>query len=226
MNMSKTATHDDTALAQDAGPVATQLVPPPKLRRRPALIAAALVAICLGALLAAWAWTATTNTQEVLVARHTIERGAIIEANDLAKVRVGADPALQLVPADRMDQVIGQRAAFDVAEGALLTPSSFTSAVVPDGNNSVVGIALSAAQVPGLDLQTGDHVRVVVTPAVGESAPAGVPQSGDATVAGVHVAEETGQTIVDVLVPHTEATVLAARAATGNVALVLDSRER
>ena len=51
------------------------LAPPPKLRRRPALVAAAIGAICIGALLAGWAWTATTNTQEVLVARHTIERG-------------------------------------------------------------------------------------------------------------------------------------------------------
>ena len=38
--------------------------------------------------------------------------------------------------------------------------------------------------------------------------------------------EETGQLIVDLLVPHADATVLAARVATGNVALVLDSRER
>ena len=35
-----------------------------------------------------------------------------------------------------------------------------------------------------------------------------------------------GQTIVDLLVPHADAAVLAARAATGNVSLVLDSRER
>jgi hypothetical protein len=224
--MSKTAIHVDTAIDSNAGPVATQLAPPPKLRRRPALIAGALVAICLGSLLAAWAWTATTNTQEVLVARHTIERGAVIEADDLAQVRIDTDPALQPLPADQMDQVVGQRAAFDVAEGAMLTPKSFTSRVVPDANNSVVGIALSPAQAPGLDLQTGDHVRVVVTPAQGESAPAGVPQSSDATVAGVHISGESGQTIVDVVAPHADAAVLAARAATGNVALVLDSRER
>ena len=223
--MSKTATHDVTALNQEPGPVATQLVPP-KLRRRPALIAAALVAICLGALIAAWSWAATTNTQNVLVARHTIERGAVIEADDLAQVRVGTDPALQPVSADQLNRVVGQRAALDVAEGAILTPNSFTDEVVPDANNSVVGVALSPAQAPGLDLLTGDHVRVVVTPAQGESVPAGVPQSSDATVAGVRVSEETGQTIIDLLVPHADATVLAARAATGNVALVLDSRER
>jgi hypothetical protein len=35
--------------------------------------------------------------------------------------------------------------------------------------------------------------------------------------------ETTGNTVVNVLVPYADAGVLAARAATGNVALVLDS---
>ena len=153
--MSRTATRDDRTLDQASGPAASQLVPPPKLRRRPALLAAALVAICLGALLAAWAWTATTNTQEVLVARHTIERGAVIEADDLARVRVSADPALTPVSASQFDQVVGQRAAYDVAAGGMLTPDSFTSGVVPDGSNSVVGVALTPAQAPGLESHYG-----------------------------------------------------------------------
>jgi hypothetical protein len=42
----------------------------------------------------------------------------------------------------------------------------------------------------------------------------------------VRTSSETGQLIVDLLVPHADAAILAARAATGNVALVLDSRER
>jgi len=223
--MSKAATRDDRTLDREPSPAASQLVPPPKLRRRPALLAAALVAICLGALVAAWAWSATTNTQEVLVVRHAIERGSVIEADDLARVRVSADPALKPVPSSQFDQVVGQRAAYDVAAGGMLTPDSFTGAVVPSDNNSIVGVALTPAQAPGLDLATGDHVRVIVTPAQGEQLPTGVPQSSEATVAGVHVSEE-GQLIVDLLVPHADAAVLAARAASGNVALVLDSRER
>lgn len=226
MGMSKTATRDDRTLDQASGPAASQLVPPPKLRRRPALLAAALVAICVGALLAAWAWTATTKTQEILVARHTIERGAVIEADDLARVRVSADPALTPVSASQFDQIVGQRAAYDVAAGGMLTPDSFTSGVVPDGSNSIVGVALTPARAPGLSLTTGDRVRVVVTAAQGEELPAGAPQFSEATVAGVHVSEETGELIVDLLVPHADAAVVAARAATGNVSLVLDSRER
>jgi hypothetical protein len=223
--MSGTATRIDGTRNQE-GPAATALAPPPKLRRRPALIAAAVGAICIGALLAGWAWTATTNTQEVLVARHSIERGAVIEADDLTRVRLSADPALKPVAAAQLDQVVGQRAAVDIAEGGMLTPGSFTSEVVPSEGQSVIGVALTPAQAPGLDLQYGDRVRVVVTPAQGEELPAGTPLTNDATVVGVHTSEETGQTVVDLLVPKADAAVLATRIATGNIALVLDSRER
>lgn len=223
--MSGTATRVDGTLNQE-GPAATALAPPPKLRRRPALIAAAIGAVCIGALLAGWAWTATTNTQEVLVARHSIERGAVIEADDLARVRLSADPALKPVSAAQLEDVVGQRAAMDIAEGGMLTPGSFTSEVVPAEGQSVVGVALTPAQAPGLGLQYGDRVRVVVTPAQGEELPAGTPLTNDAIVVGVHVSQETGQSVVDLLVPKADAAVLATRIATGNIALVLESRER
>ena len=89
-----------------------------------------------------------------------------------------------------------------------------------------VGVALTPAQAPGLALRYGDKVRVVVTPAQGDDLPAGTPLSNDATIVGVHTSEETGQTVVDLLVPKADAAVLATRIATGNIALVLDSRER
>lgn len=224
--MSTPTTRDDGTLRQESTPAAPPLAPPPKLRRRPALIAAAVAAICLGALLAAWAWSATTNTEAVLVARTSIERGSTIEANDLARVQLSADPALKSIPARELDRLVGQRAAFDIAEGSMLTPGSVTSAVVPADGESVVGVALSPAQAPGLPLQTGDRVRVVVTPAKGEAAPAGVPLVNDGEVVAVHSDDETGQTVVDLLVPRPNAAVLASRVAAGNIAVILDSRER
>lgn len=224
--MTSTATRDGRMIDQDSTPAAPPLVPPPKLRRRPALIAGALAAICLGALLAAWAWTATTNTQEVLVARVTIERGSVIEAKDLARIRISADPALSPVAASAFDDLVGQRAALDIAEGGLITAGSTTAQVLPADGMSVVGVALTAAQSPGLDLQSGDQVRIVVTPIPGGEQVSGPPAFNDAEVVGVSLDAETGATVVDLLVPYADATVLAARVATGNVALVLDSRER
>jgi hypothetical protein len=224
--MTSTATRDGRMIDRESTPATPPLVPPPKLRRRPALIAGAVAAICLGALLAAWAWTATTSTQEVLVARATIERGSVIEAKDLARVRISADPALSPVAASTFDDLVGQRAALDIAEGGLITSGSTTTQVLPADGMSVVGVALTPAQSPGLDLQTGDRVRIVVTPIPGGEPASGPPAFNDAEVVGVSLDAETGATVVDLLVPYADATVLAARVATGNVALVLDSRER
>ena len=224
--MTSTAIRDGRMIDQGSTPAVPPLVPPPKLRRRPALIAGAVAAICLGALLAGWAWAATTSTQEVLVARATIERGSVIEAEDLARVRISADPALSPVAASAFDGLVGQRAALDIAEGGLITAGSTTTQVLPADGMSVVGVALSPAQSPGLDLQTGDRVRMVVTPIPGGEQVSGPAAFNDAEVVGVSVDAETGVTVVDLLVPYADATVLAARVATGNVALVLDSRER
>lgn len=205
-----------------AGSATVTAVAPPKLRRRPALMAAGVAAICLGALLAAWAWTATTNTREVLAARVTIHRGDLITAADLERVRISTDAALNPIPGSAYSTVVGQRATLDVAAGSLLTESSTASTTIPAAGQSVVGISLTPAQVPAVPLQGGDTVRVIVTPGQNGSV-AGTPVFTVATVLDTQVVEATGNTVVDVIVPYADASVLAARAATGNVALVLDS---
>ena len=210
-------------LDQASTPAATPLVPPPKLRRRPALAAGAIVAICLGAILAAWAWTSTTHTQEVLAARTTIARGSVIGAADLQRVRISADPALHPLPASAYEDVVGKRAALVIAAGGLLTAEETTSSALPPSGMSVVGIALTPAQAPGLRLQSGDRVRIVVTSGEGGDQPSGSPQFTAARVVDSRTDPGSGQMVVDVLVPYADASVLAARAATGNVALVLDS---
>ena len=81
-------------------------------------------------------------------------------------------------------------------------------------------------RLPGEPLLVGDRVRVVATPGASGEVTAGEPVTIAATVVGVRVNDENGQSVVSVQVPQGDAAELAARAATGNVALVLDSRER
>ena len=107
----------------------------------------------------------------------------------------------------------------------LLTPSDLATSVLPARGTSVVGVGLAPGMLPAEPIAPGDAVRVVQTPgAQGEVADA--PVTVSATVVGVHPSETGNQTIVDVVVPAEAAADLAARAATGKVALVLDSRER
>lgn len=224
--MTTTSAREDHPTNSSAGAAAsTAFTPPPKLRRRPALAAGGVATICLGALLAVWAWTATTHSEEVLAARDTIHRGDVIAADDIQRVRISGDHALRPLPASAYKSVIGQRAALDVAAGGLLTSETTTKTALPPEGQSIVGISLTAAQVPALRLQGGDRVRIVVTPGENGADSGRAPQFSVAEVVDTRIDEATGNTVVDVLVPYADATVLAARAATGNVALVLDSVE-
>lgn len=218
----------DTATSATAVSVPVErIAPPPRLRRRPALVAASVAAICLGALLAVWAYTGASTAQEVLAVRNTVHRGEVITSADLMTARIGVDPALKPLPASAAQAVVGKRAAMDLAAGGLVTQEDVTSAVVPAKGMSVVGVSLPPALMPAVPLQSGDQVRIVATPGQqGDVAAGTTPRSIEATVVGVRGGGDNGQSVVDVSVPFDQAAELAARAATGKVALVLDSRER
>ena len=104
-----------------AGQKDRRVAQPPKLRRRPALVAASIAAVCLGGLLGAFAWTATSDTRSVVAVRSAVERGAVIGREDLMAVQVGLDPALTPIPAAQVETLVGQRAAVDMAAGTLVT---------------------------------------------------------------------------------------------------------
>jgi hypothetical protein len=202
------------------------VTPPVKLRRRPALVVIAVAVTALGCLLGAWAWNVTTDTEEALAATHTIHRGEVIQGGDIQRIRISGDSALTPLPASAYDDVVGHRAALDISAGSLLTAASTSDAPMPPTGQSIVGISLTSAQVPALPVHGGDKVRIIVTPGENGDAPAGTPQFTSAQVVDTAVDETTGNTVVNVLVPYADASVLAARAATGHVALVLDPEDQ
>ena len=203
------------------------IVPPPvKLRRRPALIVAALALVLVGALVSAWAYTSLGNSQAVVVARVDVAAGQLITAEDLQVVLVGVDPSVKVVPADQAGSLVGQRAAVDLTAGQLLVPGSVTQKVFPQAGMSEVGLSLTGGQLPSDPLKVGDRVRVVSTPgAQGDVNPATLVVF-DGVVVAVSSRDANGATAVTVQVDQSVAAELAARAATGKVAVVVDSRVR
>lgn len=212
-------------------PPADPVPAPPRARRRWGLLAAMAAVVCVGALGNVWLHAATSNAHQVVAARTMIERGTVISRDDLVTVQVGTDPALRPVPASQIDALVGQRAAVDVAAGSLLTAGSVTSVNVPAAGFSLVGVAAMLAMMPGSPLVAGDRVRVVATPGLQGEVSAG---SSPVSVAAVVVSTRGGtdptgagaQTIITVQVRSGDAAQLAAMAATGRVAVVLDSRDR
>lgn len=215
-------TADDRADGQDpAVPVA-----PPRLQRRPmvALISAALVV--LGAVLSVWAYSSLGNAQEVVAVRTDVARGEVITADALQVVRVGVDPALQVVPASGLDDLVGQHAATDLKAGQLVVPAAVTTDVVPHAGFSVVGLSLSSGQLPTGTLIPGDPVRVVSTPGQQGEVAADDLRVFTGMVVQVAPVDASGNVAVVVEVSADQAAELAARAATGKLAVVLDARER
>lgn len=197
---------------------------PPRIRRRPLLLVGTIAAVLVGGLGTAWVFTASAASTEVVAVRVGVQRGEVIDRDDLAVVRVGLDPSLDVVLAGRIDEIPGQRAATDLVPGSLLVSASVTDQVVPRTGESLVGVALAPSMLPAEPLLAGDRVTIVETPgAQGEVVTA--PIVMEAVVSQVTILE-TGDTKVDVLVPSEKAAELAARNGTGRLALVLESRER
>jgi hypothetical protein len=211
-----------------AGAVSVGGLPaPPRLRRRPLLVVGGVAATCLGALLALWVWSAAGTARDVVAVRSDVDRGEVITREDLLVVRVGVDPALDVVSGSRLESLVGQRAVSDLVAGGLVTRRSVAASVVPEDGTSVVGVSLAGGLLPGEPLRAGDEVRVVATPGdQGEVAEGDQLRVIEAFVVGVRADEVSGESIVSVQVPSEDAPELAARAATGRVALVLDARER
>ena len=214
------------------GPEGGLLPSPPKARRRWGLFAAMAALVCLGALGNVWLHQATTNAKQVVAARTTIERGSIITRDQLVTVQVGSDPALRSVPASALTDLVGKRAAVDVAAGSLLTTDSTTDKQMPGTGHSLVGVGVMPAMMPGTKLMAGDRVRIVATPSQAgvPAATLGAPTSVAAVVVSTFTGTDTtgqgAQTIITVDVPSGDAAQLAAMAASGKVAVVLDSRDR
>ena len=212
-----------TPQAQPGAPAATARV---KERRRPWVFALMAALVAAGALGTAFAFISVNDTEEVLVVSQDIKRGETIEAGDLSVVRVSVDPALTPVAGSQKAELEGSRAAVDLWAGTLLTEEAVTDSLVPGEGESLVGIILTPGQMPSEPLYSGDAVRIVTTPGDQGEVTNEDPVTVEATVVGVSRVPETGETVVDVSVPGGDAADLAARAATGRVALVLDARER
>lgn len=210
-----------------AQPSIARIAPPPKLRRAPLVTILAIAAICVGALVSAWAYTSTSTAQSVIAVRTTVERGQTITAADLTTVKVSVDPALRPLPASQMATVVGKRAALDMPAGEFVTADQVTSQTIPPTGQSIVGVSLTPAMMPVDQLKVGDHVRVVSTPGSdGVAATNSKPETIAATIVGLAQDGNTGNTVVNIQVSSDTAPTVAALASTGKAAVVLDSRDR
>ncbi|MBC9729317.1 hypothetical protein H8R17_32385 [Streptomyces sp. TRM68367] len=199
-------------------------------RRRPGMYALAVALIAAGGGGGFLAYQATGERTPVLAVAHEVNAGDVIKDSDLVEASVSLDPALKPFRAAQRDQVVGKRAAVALVPGALLSRGQVTTRTLVKPGEQLVGIGLKASQMPATRLSPGDRVLVVSAPSDGTQTDTGTsgtestPKTVSARVVRVGEKQQTtNEQVVDVAVPAEDGPRLAAQAATGDVALVVDA---
>ena len=223
-----------TASISSSSPHATAAKPgrlrvaAPRQRRRPALVALALLLILVGGVAATTVYLRGTQRNQVLAAARPVAMGHTITGADLAVVSLSVDPRLRPLPAAARGQVAGQVAAVNLVAGTLLLRGMLTSRDrILEPGKGLVGLAFKAGQLPG-ELAPGDLVEVVRTPTPpgdqpageGGGVPAGVLASGT-RVLSVSAADDGDTTRVSLIVALDDAGALYRANALGQLALIV-----
>ncbi|GAB3853197.1 hypothetical protein GCM10029963_44050 [Micromonospora andamanensis] len=155
------------ATRNGTSPVDAPVAPPRVVRQRrvrPGLLGLAVLLIALGGLGSAFAVTSVRATGSYLAVARAVEVGSVVRADDLVSVQVAGGQGLEPVPASRIAEVIGMRAAVSLAPGSLLTMAQLTDEPLLGPGQQQLALGLRAAQVPAPKLRPGDQVLLVSTP--------------------------------------------------------------
>lgn len=155
------------ATRNGTSPVDAPIAPPRVVRQRrvrPGLLGLAVLLIALGGLGSAFAVTSVRATGSYLAVARAVEVGSVVRADDLVSVQVAGGQGLEPVPASRLADVIGMRAAVSLAPGSLLTMAQLTDEPLLGPGQQQLALGLRAAQVPAPKLRPGDQILLVSTP--------------------------------------------------------------
>ncbi|MFF4344757.1 SAF domain-containing protein [Kitasatospora sp. NPDC001540] len=209
-----------TAAAPALKPVAAR-------RRRPALIGLSVALIAVGGLVGAMTLTAAGQREDVLVVAKPLAFGQVITRDDLTVASISLDPALKPVSAAQLDSVVGKHASAQLLPGTTLTKGSVTTDALVQPGQQLVGIQVKPGQLPATALVPGQKVVIVSTPgqnpAADPGASAGAPSTLPAQVVRVGSPDSSGSLTVDVSVDANAGATVAARASTGNIAIIVQS---
>ncbi|MEU6072302.1 SAF domain-containing protein [Micromonospora sp. NPDC047074] len=186
------------ATRNGTGPVDAPVAPPRVVRQRrmrPGLLGLAVLLIALGGLGAAFAVTSVRATGSYLAVARAVEVGRQISADDLVPVQVAGGQGLSPVPAGRLDEVVGKRAAVSLTPGTLLTMAQLTDDPLLGPGQQQLALGLDPAEVPARRLHPGDKILLVSTPA-DDDGPAGAAARFEATVIDAVTSDDDDEVVV------------------------------
>lgn len=225
-------TTERTATAASSVPPQPQVsgpVTPPRVsarRRRPGVIALSLALIAAGGTGVAVLLLQVGHRTEVVTVVRDVQVGQVLTDDDLGKASISLDPAVKAVHADKLNSVVGKRAAVELKPGSLLAPSQVTKDSLVKAGEQLVPIGLKPEQVPATALVPGQKVELVHVPAPGATDTGKTSDTPPQTIAGRVVkassaAPGTGIVVVDVATTATDGPTAAAWVSAGTLRLVL-----
>lgn len=193
-----------------------------KGRRRPAMVVLTVVLAVVSSLVVVAVVNGAGQRVAVLVMTRDVAYGSVLTDADVGTAQVSRDPAVATISADGLASVIGQVATTDLHTGMLLAPSLVAPLAPPVKGQVLVAIAIPASRMPVGSLAAGDQILVVDTPAADADPSITAPATIPATVVRVGSPDVNGTTVLDVTVAVGDGPELAARSATGRIAVVLE----
>jgi hypothetical protein len=216
----------------NGGPVRMGQLRPLPRRRRPGMIALAVALVGVGILGGAALFRDVNHQVPVLEVSTAVPVGSVVTSADLTTTSVAASPGVQLIPARQESQVVGLVAATSLRPDTLLSTSDLTTSLPPSSGKVLVPVAVKPSELPASGLVAGDRLQVIWAPGAGGSSSSSSTSLGtsEPTIAGVVEAvtpgpDADGDDVVDLLVPSANGATLAREAATGDIALIVISRQ-
>ncbi|MEV7471481.1 SAF domain-containing protein [Streptomyces kronopolitis] len=201
--------------------------PVPRRRKRSMLVLGVLVTL-VGVLGTSMLVRSAGDRADVLAVAREVPAGQEITPEDLTTAALPDDPALQPVKASEKSSVIGRRATTPLHPGELLTDAQVHGGKTLPAGQELVAVEVQRGAAPVDALAAGDKVKIVSTPGkdepVSNSKSQSAPEEIAARIVKVGAPNAAGAVVVQVSVASTDGSLLAARAATGRVALVLASK--
>lgn len=120
--------------------------------------------VALFALGGAWFYSTSTRSVNYLALQQPVQRGEIIEFNDLVTFQVATDAPINATSNLDADSIVGKVALVDLEAGSLITASQLADKAQIPAGQGIVGMDLSPGEFPTFSLRPGDVVRVIITP--------------------------------------------------------------
>ena len=136
----------------------------PKAGTRLPEVALGLLVIAAFALASLWWFTSATEKIEVIALANSVERGQIVEIDDLVVVSINSDDPLATIDSSNPEAIVNRVALASLPAGTVLTPSMFAASNRLVTGVGIVGMELDPGQRPGVRMLPGDLVSVVLTP--------------------------------------------------------------